>query len=201
MIAAAVLVLSACGGAESAETADTVAADVTETSAGAVAPSTTDAPSITSATGTTVTVAATETTVTVAATETTQAPMVDPTCDWESARLSSGDVGSFPTGEGGDLSQAVLGSWQHTHIDEGSGFVPLKPTTDIRFVLSGDTFLYCQDVKGATKQSENSAALNIEGAEIILPSPATGYEVVAWNDDMMVWLNHRDNSLYLLQRR
>ena len=96
---------------------------------------------------------------------------------------------------------ALLGSWQHTHINEGGGFKPLKPTTDIRFVLSSDTFLYCQDVQGATKRGENSAPMSLEGAEIVLPSPASGYAVVAWNENTMVWINHYDDSLYLLQRR
>ena len=43
--------------------------------------------------------------------------------------------------------------------------------------------------------------LKLEGVEIILPSPASGYAVTAWTDDTMVWLNHYDGSLFLLQRR
>jgi hypothetical protein len=67
--------------------------------------------------------------------------------------------------------------------------------------LSPDTFLYCQDVDGATDKAERSIGLEMEGTEIILPSPATGHAVVAWDDTTMVWLNHRDASLYLLKRR
>ena len=77
----------------------------------------------------------------------------------------------------------------------------MKPTTHIPYVLSSDTFLYCQDVRGATEQGENSAPQVLDGDEIVLPSLATGCKIVAWNENMMVWLNHRDGSRYLLQRR
>lgn len=131
----------------------------------------------------------------------TEAESVADTCDWDSARLSPGDTSAAPTGTAGKLSETIIGSWQHTHIDTGAGFEPLKSTTDIRFVLSPDRFLYCQDVEGATDHSENSAPLRLDGSEIVLPSPATGYGVTAWDDDAMVWINHRDGSLYLLVRR
>jgi hypothetical protein len=187
---AAATMLAACGGSESTGSSSTLATatettdtPVTETSVAAEAPETTVA------------------TVATVATETTVPPDVDPTCDWDTPRLTSGEPGDEPAGEGSDLSQAILGSWQHTHINEGSGFVAVKPTTDIRFVLSPDRLLYCQDVEGATKQRENSVVLILEGDEIVLPSPATGYQAIAWNDDTMVWLNHFDNSLFLLQRR
>jgi len=107
----------------------------------------------------------------------------------------------IPAAEGSELARAILGSWQHTHTNTGSGFEPVGPTIDIRFVLSADQFLYCQDVEGATDQAERSAPLKLEAAEIALPSPASGYAVTAWTDDTMVWLNHFDGSLYLLHRR
>jgi hypothetical protein len=194
ILAAAATVLAACGGSESAEPAATFAAQANETTALASTPSTTSAPATTTTAPPTQEPQAPTTTVTAEPEE------VDPTCDWDSPRLSSGDA-SEPTGEGTDLPVAVLGSWQHTHINEGEGFKPVKPTTDIRYVLSSDTFLYCQDVRGATEQGENSAPLVLDGDEIVLPSPATGYKIVAWNENLMVWLNHRDGSLYLLQRR
>jgi hypothetical protein len=194
ILAAAATVLAACGGSESAEPATAVAAQATETTAATSTPSTTSAPATTSTAAPTQESQASTTTVTAEPEE------VDPTCDWDTPRLSSGDT-SEPTGEGTDLPVAVLGSWQHTHINEGGGFEPVKPTTDIRYVLSSDTFLYCQDVQGATEQGENSAPLVLDGDEIVLPSPATGYKIVAWNENLMVWLNHRDGSLYLLQRR
>ena len=189
------MILAACGGSESAEPASTVAAQAPETTAITSAPATTDAPA--TPTSTAAVSQETQVSTTTVPTEPTE---VDPTCDWDSPRLASGDT-SEPTGEGNDLAVALLGSWQHTHINEGGGFKPLKPTTDIRFVLSSGTFLYCQDVQGATKQGENSAPMNLEGAEIVLPSPASGYAVVAWNENTMVWINHYDDSLYLLQRR
>ena len=194
IFAAAVMMLAACGGSESAESSSTVATQVAETTAVTSAPTTTNAPATTSTDAPAEESQASQTTVT------TEPADVDPTCDWDSPRLSSADA-SEPSGEGADLTLAILGSWQHTHINEGGGFKPVKSTTDIRYVLSSDTFLYCQDVQGATKQGENSAPLTLEGDELVLPSPATGYKVVAWNENMMVWLNHRDDSLYLLQRR
>ncbi len=56
-------------------------------------------------------------------------------------------------------------------------------------------------MKGATSQAENAANFTLEGTEIVLPAPANGYAVVAWDADTMVWENHRDGSHYLLQRR
>lgn len=121
--------------------------------------------------------------------------------DWDLGRLTSVDASEIPAAEGSDVAQAILGSWQLTHIDAGSGFEPVGPTIDIRFVLSPDQVLYCQDVEGAPDKAEISAPLKLEGVEIVLPSPATGYAVTAWTDDTMVWLNHRDESLFLLRRR
>jgi hypothetical protein len=115
--------------------------------------------------------------------------------------VTTGDANDAPTSGNGDVAEAVLGAWQHTYIDSGSGFEALDTTRDIRYVLADGRFLYCQDVEGATSQAENSAPLKVEGAEIVLPAPASGYEVVAWNDTMMVWRNLRDDSLYLLERR
>ncbi len=123
------------------------------------------------------------------------------TCGWESARLDSGSADA-PTSTGSELSTAIIGAWQHTHINSGSGYEAVKPTTDIRYVFpSTTTMLYCQDVTGATSQAERQVTMSLDGVEIILPSPATGYAVTAWNADTMVWTNHRDGSLYLLKRR
>ncbi|MCL1586909.1 MAG: hypothetical protein M3092_00700 [Actinomycetia bacterium] len=194
ILAAAATILAACSGSESAESATSVADQATETAAVTSTPSTTSAPSPTT------TAAPARESQTSTTTVTSAPEEVEPTCDWDSPRLSSGDA-SEPTGPGDDVALAVLGSWQHTHINEGGGFKPVKPTTDIRYVLSSDTFLYCQDVQGATEHGENSVRLVLEGDEIVLPSPATGYKIVAWNENMMVWLNHFDDSLYLLQRR
>lgn len=209
-MAMAAMVLAACSGSDSAATAETT---VTETTARTDSPSTTTttettaSPSTTAATETTAspsTTTATEATAAAGATETTETTQPDsgdPTCDWNSGRLTSVDASQIPAAEGSELAQAILGSWQRTHTNTGSGFEPVGPTIDIRFVLSADQFLYCQDVEGATDQAERSAPLKLEGAEIVLPSPASGYAVTAWTDDTMVWLNHFDGSLYLLQRR
>jgi hypothetical protein len=123
------------------------------------------------------------------------------TCEWGSARLDSGSADS-PNSTGGDLATTIIGSWQHTHIDSGSGYEAVKPTTDIRYVFPSTTeMLYCQDVQGATSQAENLVSFELNGTEIVLPSPATGYGVQTWTNDTMVWTNHRDGSLYLLKRR
>ncbi|MCL1601839.1 MAG: hypothetical protein M3112_09960 [Actinomycetia bacterium] len=192
LVLAGGLLLAACGGSESNEAPTTTLAAATETT---VAP---EAPSTTLTNDTTDTAAPADD-----ATE-AELPELGPAevgCDWDSERLSSSSAGAVPDAEGSDIAQAVLGSWQHTHIDSGGGFEAVKPTTDIRYVLSSDTFLYCQDVESATDKAERSVGLSMEGTEIILPSPATGYTVVAWDDNTMVWLNHRDDSLYLLKRR
>lgn len=73
---------------------------------------------------------------------------------------------------------------------------------DIRFVFpSTNRLLYCQDVAGATSQAENAVDVTLDGTEIVLPSPATGYGVIAWDDNTMLWKNHRDGSHYVLKRR
>lgn len=137
--------------------------------------------------------------------ETSEAPQAatqEETCDWDSARLPSGSAGSVPSAAGADLAVALIGSWQHTHIDSGQGFEDVAPTTDIRYVFpSASTLLYCQDVEGATSQAENAAAITIDGEDILLPAPASGYTATAWTADTMVWTNNRDGSIYLLKRR
>lgn len=121
-------------------------------------------------------------------------------CDWDTGRLDSGSA-KAPSGQSGELATAIIGAWQHTHIDSGSGYEALEPTTDIRFVFPSTTrMLYCQDVTGATSQAENAVDISLDGTEITLPT-FTPYGVVAWDANTMVWTNHRDGSLYLLQRR
>lgn len=182
----AVTTLAACGSSDSSSTTHAIASELSTTIA---TTSTTDATRSTTDAGTTAT------------TSTTAPAIAAAGCDWDSERLSSEASDDAPSGEGTDFETAILGSWQHTHINEGSGFEPLKPTTDIRFVLTSDRFLYCQDVDGATDKSEISAPLQLEGTDLVLPSPATGYAVTAWDENTMVWLNHRDGTLYLLKRR
>lgn len=123
------------------------------------------------------------------------------TCDWDTGRTDpSGDA---PTSPGdADLSSVLVGAWQHTHIDSGSGFEALETTTDIRYIFpSTSRLLYCQDVKGATTQAEQAADIELAGTDIIVPGGAPGYAVKAWDSDTMVWTNNLDGSLYLLQRR
>ena len=187
MIAGAATILAACTSADSGT--------ATTTATTAAAPDTT---LVTSAPSTT---AAPSTTVTTQAPPTTQAPVLEAACDWDSPRLAAEGASDVPSSGEGDVAQAILGSWQHVAINSGAGFESLATTRDIRYVLAAGRFLYCQDVEGATDQAENSAPLSIEGSEIVLPSPASGYEVVAWNENTMVWRNLRDDSLYLLRRR
>lgn len=145
-------------------------------------------------------------TPTESATAEAPAPLAPPvqaeSCDWGASRLDSGGVGAVPDTSSGDLASALIGSWQHTHIDSGAGFEALAPTTDIRFVFpSSDRLLYCQDVEGATNQAENAVDISLSGNDIVLPSPASGYTATTWSADTMVWINNRDGSLYLLKRR
>jgi hypothetical protein len=123
-------------------------------------------------------------------------------CGWETPRIESGSSSDVPSTTGAPLETALIGAWQHTHTDTGAGFEALKPTTDIRFVFpSTTTLLYCQDVTGATSQAERVVSMQLDDATLVVPSPASGYTVTAWNSDTMVWTNLRDGSLYLLKRR
>ena len=121
-------------------------------------------------------------------------------CGWASPkRVAAADV---PSGTGGDLEVVIVGAWQHTHFDTGAGYEPVGEGTDVRYVFpSTERILYCQDVEGATSQAQNAANITLDGTEIVLPAPASGYAVVAWDANTMVWLNPRDGSHYLLRRR
>jgi hypothetical protein len=193
LFAAAATTLAACGGSASTDSASTTVVELAESAQTAASPSTTIETETADA--------FTETTEPETPDTTQPPPEEEATCNWDSPRLASVDADGAPTDEGGEVSTTVLGSWQHTHTNTGAGFEPVGPTIDIRYVLSSDRFLYCQDVEGATDKQEISAPMNLEAVEIVLPAPATGYAVVAWRENTMVWLNHRDNSLYLLQRR
>lgn len=123
-------------------------------------------------------------------------------CDWDNAKIDYGADAGIPSEPGSDPAAAIIGAWQHTHIDTGSGFEPLSPGTDIRYVFPSATrLLYCQDVTGATNQAENAVDIEINGTTIVLPAPATGYEMTAWTAESMLWTNERDGSTYLLRRR
>ena len=129
-------------------------------------------------------------------------PSQTESCDWGEGRITSDMAGSLPTSASGDFATALIGAWQHTHIDSGSGFEALETATDIRYVFpSASRLLYCQDVTGATNQAENAADISLNGNDIVLPSPATGFTATAWNTDTMVWINNRDGAVYLLKRR
>ncbi len=137
-------------------------------------------------------------------TEPTEAEAVtqEESCDWDSSRLALGSGDSAPTSVGSELATALIGAWQHTHIDSGEGFEALSDGTDIRYVFPSSTrMLYCQDVDGATAQAERAVDIELDGTEIVLPAPATGYGATAWSADTMVWTNNRDGSIYLLKRR
>ncbi|MGX1702282.1 hypothetical protein [Microbacterium sp. NPDC055357] len=120
-------------------------------------------------------------------------------CDWDSAPLTPPGA-TAPSDKAGDLQSLIVGAWQHTHYDDGSGFEPVEQ--DIRFVFPTNTqLLYCQDVTGITDRAENRAAITWEGERMILPGQAPGYIVTEWDADSMVWTNRMDDSSYLLQRR
>lgn len=94
----------------------------------------------------------------------------------------------------------VMGSWQHTHSDEGAGDAPLG-NEDIRFVFpSAECLLYCHRIPGLTERAEFGADVVWDGTTMDLPGGAPGYIVEAWNGQTMVWINRGDDSRYLLQR-
>lgn len=121
------------------------------------------------------------------------------TCDWDSPKIS-GD-GLAPVGQAGELPKVLIGSWQHTHTDEGAGFEAV--TNDHRFVFSSpDRMLYCQHVPGATDHAENAADVTLNGTKIELPGGKYAYTVTAWDDNTMLWDNPVGGGyVYLLQRR
>ncbi len=125
-------------------------------------------------------------------------PAQEETCDWESPAISA--AAEAPDGQTGDLSTVLVGAWQHTHFDTGSGYEAV--TKDIRYVFpSTERILYCQHVPGVTDHAENAVDFVLDGFAIDLPGGAPGYVVSDWDADTMVWINRADESRYLLQRR
>ena len=125
-------------------------------------------------------------------------PVVD-SCDWDAAALV-GSPSDAASGQHGALRDVIAGSWQHTHFDAGQGFEALGQ--DIRYVFpSDDEILYCQHVPGVTDHAENRASITWEDTTIVLPGGAVRFTVTDWSESSMLWLNHLDNSTYLLVRR
>ena len=120
-------------------------------------------------------------------------------CGWEEPLVSGSGVA--PEGQDGALADVLVGAWQHTHIDDGSGYYAVEK--DIRYVFpSTDRILYCQHVPGVTDYAENAGDIELNGTEIVLPGGSITYTVVAWDHDKIVWHNPvAGGSLYLLERR
>lgn len=125
--------------------------------------------------------------------------VTEETCDWESPRLST--PADVPEGQSGELSEVLVGSWQHTHTDDGSGFEEVM--NDHRYVFSSpERMLYCQHVPGATEHDENAADVVLNGTAIELPGGKYAYTVTAWDADTLVWDNPVGGGyVYLLERR
>ncbi|NLA64899.1 MAG: hypothetical protein GX862_02990 [Leucobacter sp.] len=122
------------------------------------------------------------------------------TCGWELAALTA-EVPELPSGQTGELQDVIIGAWQHTHFDSGSGFEQLA-NEDIRYVFpSTDRLLYCQHIPGITEHAENAASITLEATKIVLPGGHPGFVVTHWSDDTMLWNNPTDGSTYVLQRR
>lgn len=131
--------------------------------------------------------------------EQSEALVQEETCDWDSPKLSA--PAEAPEGQVGDLPKVLVGAWQHTHTDEGSGFEEV--TNDHRYVFpSPDRMLYCQHVPGATEHAANAANVVLNGTAIELPGGKYVYTVTAWDEDTLLWDNPVGGGyVYLLQRR
>ena len=131
--------------------------------------------------------------------EQSEGQVVEESCDWDSPRLSA--PAEVPAGQDGELAKVLVGSWQHTHTDEGAGFEEVE--NDHRYVFtSPERMLYCQHVPGATEHEENAADVVLNGAAIELPGGKYAYTVTAWDQDTLVWDNPVGGGyVYLLQRR
>lgn len=127
------------------------------------------------------------------------APTQEETCDWDSPRLSA--PAHAPEGQAGELEEVLIGAWQHTHTDEGSGFEDV--VNDHRYVFpAANRMLYCQHVPGATDYAENAADVVLNGTAIELPGGKYAYTITAWDEDTLVWDNPVGGGfVYLLQRR
>lgn len=128
-----------------------------------------------------------------------EAQSQEETCDWDSPRLSG--PADVPDAQTGELSEVLVGAWQHTHTDEGSGFEEV--TNDHRYVFPApERMLYCQHVPGVTEHAENAADVVLNGTAIELPGGEYSYTITAWDEDTLVWDNPVGGGyIYLLQRR
>jgi hypothetical protein len=120
-------------------------------------------------------------------------------CGWDASRLSTG-VPDVPKSGDVELQSSIVGAWQHTHFDTGSGYEAVSH--DIRYVFpSSDRLLYCQHVPGVTEYAENAADVTWDNTRIVIGGSTPRFEVLSWNATTMIWLNLADDSHYLLQRR
>lgn len=120
------------------------------------------------------------------------APAAD--CDWDSPPVA-GPV-DVPSGQEGELADAVIGAWQLVAIDGE----PVEE--DIRYVFPSDSeVLYCQDVPGATPQAVNAGEYTLDGDVIVMNGGAATYTALKWGADVMTWNNDRLGNTYLLARR
>lgn len=120
------------------------------------------------------------------------------TCDWGSSRLQG--TGETSTEAPSNIEAQIIGAWQHTYFDTGSGRE--APGPDIRYIFpTVGGMVYCQDLPGVTDQAENHAEITFEG-NLIQPSGGhPGFQVVAMSQDTMRWINNLDGSQYILERR
>lgn len=85
----------------------------------------------------------------------------------------------------GELPEVLVGAWQHTHTDEGSGFEEV--TNDHRYVFpTPERMLYCQHVPDATEHAENAADVVLNDTTIELPGGEYAYTITAWDEDTLV---------------
>ncbi len=119
-------------------------------------------------------------------------------CGWEAPRIEGS--AAAPSDAPTNLAAQLVGAWQHTHFDTGSGLE--APLPDNRYVFPTEGgMLYCQDLPGVTDKAENATEITITGNLIQPPGGHPGFEVVAVSDDAMQWINKTDGSTYLLARR
>lgn len=188
-VSAFVIALAGCSDTDAAESPDSGDAAVEPSPAAATEPTTGDAPAADPDPS------SSDQSATVPAEDRTQEEI----CDWESPKLD--EPVEAPDGKNGELAEVLVGSWQHTHTDDGSGFEEV--TNDHRYVFpSPDRMLYCQHVPGATEYAENAANIGLNGTTIELPGGDYSYTVTAWDQDTIMWDNPVGGGyVYLLQRR
>ncbi len=124
-----------------------------------------------------------------------------------SACASSTPVTDAPleTSELRELRQTMIGTWEHTHIEDGGEREPME-STEVTYTFREDgTGVYHQVVKSVGMENENPFKWQLEGRNIRLDlekgGKTTYFRAEKWESDEMKWFNYMMSDHYIVQKQ